>query len=351
MMASFQIFFRTYLEDKLNTTQNNLLTPVNLKYKLYNRYGIDEQDFFDVVVDSVDWDVANSTGIPADNIVVEFEGEEYNTQLGEYDLRKVRYIPAIIEDFIAEFEPLDFVKNANFTIPITFYVNETIDRQLDNIIVDAIQNFQDTIRGRVDTYFDSNAGVDFTFLITHGGYSPLTGIIDFNGTVFREYQLILSLELIDKGFFANQIEYVLSVPEFAGANPATEPFAGLGTPFRVYPVAAMSSRASELHQFQKFSTSTADAFEVKALANEVGFMMELSFLYDGTPFTRFLYKLRYTPLVPKVVTLQVKYPGLTGSLEVAPATDYIIESIGGLETVGEKIIFSLVLKPVNGDTL
>jgi hypothetical protein len=351
MMASFQIFFRTYLENKLNTTQNNLLTPVNLKYKLYNRYGVDEQEFFDVVVDSVDWEDSPSTIPPANNIVIEYDGEEYNTQLGQYNLRKVRYIPAMIEDFIAEFEPLDFVKNANFTIPITFYVNETIDRQLDNVIVDAIQNFQDTIRGKVDTYFDSNAGVDFTFLITHGGYSPLTGIIDFNGTVFREYQLILSLELIDKGFFANQIEYVLSVPEFAGTSPTTEPFAGLGTPFRVYPVAAMSSRASELHQFQKFSTSTQDAFEVKALANEVGFMMELSFLYDGSLFTRFLYKLRYTPLVPKVITLQVKYPGLTSSLEIAPATDYIIESIGGLETVGEKIIFSLVLKPVNGDTL
>lgn len=355
-MASFQIFFREYLENKLNTTQNNLLTPLNLKYKLYNRYGIDEQTFFDTVVESVDWSTLDNAGISANNVVVEFDGEEYNTQLGQYNLRQVRYVPCIIEDFIAEFEPLDFVKNANFTIPITFYVNETIDRQLNNIIVDSIQNFQDTIRGKVDTYFDSNAGVDFTFLVTHGGYSPLTGIIDFNGTVFREYQLILSLELIDKGFFTNQIEYVLSVPEFAGGGilpdgqtPPIGSFSGLGTPFRVYPVAAMSSRASELHQFQKFSTSTEDAFEVKALANEVGFMMELSFLYDGSPFTRFLYKLRYTPLAPKIVTLQVKYPGLTSSSEIAPATDYIIESIGGLETVGEKIIFSLVLKPVNGD--
>lgn len=346
-MASFQIFFREYLENKLNTTQNNILTPVNLKYKLYNRYGVDEQEFFDVVVDSVDWEDNSSTILSSDNVIINFEGEEYNTQNGEYTLRKVRYIPAIIEDFIAEFEPLDFVKNANYTIPITFYVNETIDRQLNNVIVDAIQNFQDTIRGKIDTYFDSNAGLDFTFLVTHGGYSPLTGIIDFNGTVFREYQLILSLELIDKGFFANQIEYVLSLPEYQGVSPTVNKFAELGTAFRVYPVAAMSSRASELHQFQKFNTSANDEFEVKALTNEVGFMVELSFLYDGSLFTRWLYKLRYTPSVPKVVTLQVRYPGLTSNLEIAPATDYIIESIGGLETVGEKIIFSLVLKPVD----
>jgi hypothetical protein len=345
-MASFQIFFREYLEDKLNTQQNNLLTPVNLKYKIYNRYGVDEQEFFDVVVDSVDWEESPSTIPSANNVVIDVDGEEYNTQNGQYTLRKVRYIPAIIEDFIAEFEPLDFVKNANYTIPITFYVNETIDRQLNNVIVDAIQNFQDTIRGKIDTYFDSNAGVDFTFLVTHGGYSPLTGIIDFNGTVFREYQLILSLELIDKGFFANQIEYVLSVPEYQGVSPTVDRFAELGTAFRVYPVAAMSSRASELHQFQKFSTSSNDEFEVKALANEVGFMVELSFLYDGSLFTRWLYKLRYTPSVPKVVTLQVRYPGLTSNLEIAPATDYIIESIGGIETVGEKILLSLVLKPV-----
>jgi hypothetical protein len=347
-MAAFQLFFREYLENKLNTTDNNVLTPSNLKFKLFNRYAIEEQEFFDVVVDSVDWEDSPSTIPPANNIVIEYDGEEYNTQLGQYNLQKVRYIPCIIESFIGEFEPVDFVKNINYTIPVTFYVNETIDRQLDNVIVDAVQTFQDTVRGKVDTYFDAISGEDFTFLLTHSDYSPLTGIIDFNGTIFREYQIILSLEMVDKGFFTNQIEYVLSVPEFAGTSPTTEPFAGLGTPFRVYPVAAMSSRASELHQFQKFSTSTEDAFEVKAIPNEVGFMIELSFLYDGSLFTRFLYKLRYTATEPKIVTLQVKYPGLTGSLEVAPATDYVIESIGGLETVGEKIIFSIVLKPVSG---
>jgi len=347
-MAAFQSFLREYLEDKLNNTNSNLLNPANLKFKLYNRYGIDEQEFFDTIVQSIDWETPNSTGIPADNIVVEFEGENYNTQLGQYTLQQIKYVPSIIEDFVAEYEPLNFVKNANYTIPVTFYVNETVDRQLDGIVIKAIQRFQDEIRGRVDTYFDSVSGIEFTFLLTHSGYSPLTGVIDFNGTIFREYQLIVSLELIDRGFFTNQIEYVLSVPEYQGANPSTEPFAGLGTAFRVYPVAAMSSRASELHQFQKFSTSAEDAFEVKALANEVGFMMELSFLYDGTPFTRWLYKLRYTPLVPKIVTLQIKYPGLTSNLEIAPATDYIIESIGGLESVGEKIIMSIVLRPVSG---
>jgi hypothetical protein len=346
-MASFQLFFREYLENKLNPTQSNVLTSNDLKFKLYNRYGIEDQEFFDFVVDSVDWEDDPSTIPPSDNVVVEFEGEEYNTQLGEYDLRQVRYIPAIIESFIGEFEPLDFVKNVNFTIPVTFYINETIDRQLNNIIVDAVQLFQDNIRGKVDTYFDSTSGKDFRFLLTHSGYTPLTGIIDFNGTIFREYQLIVSLELIDGGFFTNQIEYVLSVPKYANANPQTEPFAALGIPFRVFPVSAMSSRAAELHQFQKFSTSTEDAFEVKALANEVGFMLELSFLYDASLFTRFLYKLRYTPKEPEIVTIQIKYPGLPSASSVPDAIDYIIESIGGLETVGEKIILSLVLKPVS----
>ena len=345
-MAAFQVFLREYLENKLNNTSSGILDPAYLKFKLYNRYGIDDQEFFDTIVESIDWEDTNTNS--ENNVVIEFEGDEYNTQLGQYELEQIKYVPSIIEDFIAEYEPLDFVKNANYTVPITFYVNETVDRQLNGVVITAIQKFQDEIRGKVDTYFDDVAGTDFTFLLTHSGYSPLTGIIDFNGTIFREYQLVVSLELIDNGFFTNQIEYVLSVPEYQGTDPSTEPFSALGTAFRVFPVAAMSSRASELHQFQKFSTSAEDAFEVKSLANEVGFMMELSFLYDGSLFTRFLYKLRYTPVVPKIVTLQVKYPGLTGSLEIAPATDYIIESVGGLETVGEKIIMSIVLRPVSG---
>jgi hypothetical protein len=344
-MAAFQLFIREYLENKLNTTDNNVLTPLDLKFKLFNRYAIEDQEFFDTVVDSIDWE-DTLTG-SENNVVVEFEGEQYNTQLGQYSLRNVKYIPGIIEGFIGEFEPLDFVKNVNYNIPLTFYVNETIDRELSNIVVEAIQRFQDSIRGKTDTYFDIVSGKDFTFLLTHSDYTPLTGVIDFNGTVFREYQLIVSLELIDEGFFTNQIEYNLSVPEYAGTDPQVERFAGLGTPFRVYPVAAMSSRASELHQFQKFSTSAEDEFEVKAIPNEVGFMIELSFLYDATLFSQWLYTLRYTPKVPKIVTLQVRYPGIS-SLNVPNAIDYVIESIGGLETVGEKIIISIVLKPVSG---
>jgi hypothetical protein len=345
-MASFQLFIRQYLENKLNPTTNNVLTPNDLKFKLFNRFAIEQQEFFDFVVESIDWEIQGSGGVPADNVVIEFDGEEYNTQLGDYNLKKIKYVPGIIEDFIAEYEPLNFIKNANYTIPLTFYVNETVDRELDNVIVDSIQLFQDSIRGIVDTYFDIVSGEDYRFLLTHGGYTPLTGIIDFNGTIFREYQIIISLELIDKGFFTNQIEYNLSVPEYAGADPSTERFAGLGSPFRVYPVAAVSSRVAELHQFQKFSTSAEDEFEVKAIPNEAAFMTELSFLYDATLFTQWLYTLRYTPTVPKIVTLQVRYPGVS-SLNIPDAIDYVIESIGGLETVGEKIIMSIVLKPVS----
>jgi hypothetical protein len=343
-MASFQIFFREYLENKLN--EPNGLVSAEFKYKLYNRFGIENQEFFDTVVESIDWEDSPSTIPSSDNVVIEFDGEEYNTQLGQYTLNSVRYVPCIIETFIAEFEPLDFVKNADFTIPVTFYVNETVDRQLNNAIVDSIQVFQDKVRGKIDTYFDATTGEDFTFLMTHGGFSPLTGIIDFNGTIFREYQLLVNLEMIDKGFFANQIEYNISVPEYVGKDPNVERFAALGSPFRVYPVAAMSARASELHQFQKFSTSEQDDFEVKSLPNEVGFMVELSFLYDGSLFSQWLYTLRYTPKVPKIVTLQVRYPGVSG-LNVPDAIDYVIESIGGSETVGDKIIISLVLKPVS----
>jgi hypothetical protein len=533
-MAAFQLFFREYIENKLNEPSGNLLTPNDLKFKLFNRYGIQNQEFFDTIVESVDWEnapvftpqfegytintdfvglgalnaagesvkvpnvlyeftagagfvyyiwdnlnkryvivdrnlppfntytvngdfdrlsaleeagevyyryvwwdkdfnngpsepdgkyvevditqepfsgyiintefdflnalislgvaeqrpltvyrllienilweVANpfqvsyvefntetgsfefidqsqtpifTTFTNKDNVVIEFEGEEYRTQLGQYNLRNIRYIPSIIEDFIGEYQPLDFVKNVSYTIPITFYVNETIDKQLDNVIVEAIQQFQDSIRGKVDTYFDDLAGRDFTFLLTHSGYSPLTGIIDFNGTIFREYQLVISLEMIDKGFFANQIEYTVSVPEYVGVDTADNIFASLANPFRVFPVAAMSSRGAELHQFQKFSTSVQDVFEVKSIANEVGFMVELSFLYDGGLFTRWLYALRYTPTIPKIITLQVRYPGLGSALEIPDSIDYVIESIGGLETVGEKIIISVVLKPAD----
>ena len=195
------------------------------------------------------------------------------------------------------------------------------------------QQFGNSLRGQTGILFDPESGKDYKLLSNHTALTPLTGIIDFNGTVFREYQMVIHLELISDGFFGNQIQYLVSTPEISN-----------GTTFQVFPVSAISTRASELHGFQVFGDTN---FESKSIPNETGFMMELSFLYTGDVFTSWLFKQKFTPTPPKKISLLVTYPSVNETYEVTEATDYVIESIGGVEQVGEKIILSLVLKPVS----
>ena len=335
-MASFQDEIRVYLQNKLNNTTNNPLVASGTTFRLYNRYEIEEQEFFDFVVNSVDWEDSPSTIPPADNVVIEYEGVEYNTQLGEYTLDKVTYIPCIIENFMAEFEPLKFIRNVNYTIPMTFYVNETFNRNLDNKIIEAVEVFQDKIRGNVELLYGHNA------IFNHSDITPLTGIIDFNGTIFREYQMIIYFEAIKSvngftpnySFFGNQIEYRITVPTVVSN-------------YRVYPLTAMATRGNELHVFQKFSTASNNEFEAKSIPNESGFSLELSFLYYGDTFSKWLYQIKYAQQELPIITLQVTYPGISGDSIVPYSKNYLIESIGGTESVGEKIIFTLVLRPVS----
>lgn len=341
-MAAFQILLQNYIQNKLDSV--NAVDNTPFTYNLYNRYAIEDQDFYDVVLDSVDWEAEGSEGIPADNVVVEYDGAEYNTQNGQYTLEKIKYVPCIIEDFIADFEPLSFVENVSYTIPITFYINETFDKQLDNLIILGIQQFGNSLRGQTGTLFDPESGQTYKLLSNHTALTPLTGIIDFNGTVFREYQIVVNLELISNGFFGNQIQYAVSITDNDFVNPLTSQPYFSGQTFAVNPIAATSTRASELHGFQIFGDTN---FESKSIPNEVGFMMELSFLYTGDAFTSWLYKQKFNPSPPKKISVKVTYPSSLLQSQEIPTVNYVIESIGGVEQVGEKIILTVVLKPVS----
>jgi hypothetical protein len=279
-----------------------------------------------------------SPSTAANNVVINYDGVNYNTTLGQYTLDKVSYIPGIIENFMAEFEPLKFIRNVQYTLPVTFYINETFNRSLDNKIIEAVEVFQDKIRGNIELVYNHNV------LFNHTDITPLTGIIDFNGTIFREYQMIIYMDAIKQvlpsntayTFFGNQIEYRISVPTLSN-----------GAKFRIYPLTAMAVRSNELHVFQKFSTATNNEFDVKAIPNESGLSLELSFFYTGDSFTKFLYQQKYAQTTLPVVTLEIKYPAQPGDTQIPMEREYLIESIGGAESVGDKIIFTLMLRPVS----
>lgn len=339
-MPSFQDSIRVFLNGKLNNETNNPLVQSGTTFKLYNRYEIEEQNFYDFVLNSIDWEDTNTNS--ENNVVVEFEGQEYNTQLGQYNLQQVEYIPCIIESFMGEFEPLKFIRNVAYTIPVTFYINETFNRELNNKIIEAVEVFQDKIRGQVELIYDHNV------LLNHSDITPLTGVIDFNGTVFREYQVIIYMDAIKtvlptntiQPFFGNEIEYRFTIDGLFIQN---------GTPqkFRVYPVAVSSVRSNELHMFQKFNTTVTDQYEMKSLPNESAFTIELTFLYTGDSFTKFLFLERYAQQEPRTVVLEVKYPVMAGDTQTPIEREYVIESIGGNESVGDKITFTMILRPVS----
>lgn len=341
-MASFQDFIRLFLQEKLNNATNNPLVQSGTVFKLYNRYEIENQDFYDFVLDSIDWDTEGSTGVAADNVVVEFEGEEYNTQLGEYTLEQINYIPSIIESFMGEFQPLNFIRNVSYTIPLTFYINETFNRELDNKIIEAVEIFQDKIRGNAQIIYNHNV------LLNHSDITPLTGIVDFNGTIFREYQVMIYMEAVKTvlpansttPFFGNEIEYRLTIDGVFVTN-------NVPTKFRVHPVGVTTVRSNELHMFQKFNTINTDEYEMKSIPNESAFTVELTFLYTGDSFTKFLYQQRYEQEEPVKVNLEVTYPSMVGDTQIPISNDYLIESIGGTESVGDKIMLTIVLRPVS----
>lgn len=341
-MASFQDSIRTFINDKLNNATNNPLVQSGTTFKLYNRYEVEDQDFYDFVLDSIDWNTEGSTGVPANNVVVEYEDKEHNTQLGQYTLEQVEYIPCILEAFTGEFQPLEFVRNVSYTIPLTFYINETFNRKLENKIIEAVEIFQDKIRGKIELIYNHSV------LINHSDITPLTGIIDFNGTIFREYQVILYMDAIQtilptketQPFFGNQIEYRLKIDGVLLLNNVPQKF-------RVYPVAVNSVRSNEIHMFQKFSTTETNEYEMQSIPNESAFTIELTFLYTGDSFTKFLYQQRYEQEELRKVTLEVKYPAMVGDTQYPVEKDFIIESIGGSESVGEKILLTMVLRPVS----
>ena len=402
-MASFQDTIRTFIQNKLNETTNNPLVASGTTFKLYNRYEIEEQDFFDFVVNSVNWEeeepfvspyegftfnsdyatlaelneageeaqvpgviyylefgspfnyltyneqttnydgidndeLFNESALVENNVVINYDGVDYNTQLGQYSLDKVSYIPGIIENFMAEFEPLKFIRNVSYTLPITFYINETFNRELDNKIIEAVEVFQDKIRGNIELVYNHNV------LFNHTDITPLTGVIDFNGTIFREYQMVVYMDAIKQvlpsdtayTFFGNQIEYRIGVPTINS-----------GTKFRIYPISAMTVRGNELYMFQKFNTPSNLEYDAKSIPNESAFSLELSFFYTGDLFSKFLYQQKYAQTTLPIVTLEIRYPTQPGDTQIPMEREYLIESIGGTESVGDKIMFTISLRPVS----
>ena len=55
-MGQLQISIRQFIDTKLNA--ESPLTSTGIKFNLYNRYAIEDQDFYDVILNSVDWENA-----------------------------------------------------------------------------------------------------------------------------------------------------------------------------------------------------------------------------------------------------------------------------------------------------
>ena len=118
-----------YIDTKLNGN------PQGLPFKLYYKYGINDGDFADLLINSVD--LGNDD---ENNVVIQYEGEDYNTQLGQYTLDSVKYIPCIIEDYQARFEPLEQFDIIDYTIPVSFFVDVRANDLNGDIVTNARKN-------------------------------------------------------------------------------------------------------------------------------------------------------------------------------------------------------------------
>ena len=109
----------------------------------------------------------------------------------------------------------------------------------------------------------------------------------------------------------------------------------------------MTVRGNELYMFQKFNTLSNLEYDAKSIPNESAFSLELSFFYTGDLFSKFLYQQKYAQTTLPIVTLEIKYPTQPGDTQIPMEREYLIESIGGTESVGDKIMFTISLRPVS----
>lgn len=315
---SFQKDINDLLEIKLNDNTQSL------PFSLYYKSDLGSDDFVNVVFESTDW---IDTGIGAeDNVIVEYDGIEYNTQLGEYTLSDIRYIPCIVHSFNAEFEPYSFVKRATYSLPITFYVDEIWNKDNNDIFTEAVEEFQDSVRGLVETASGRKV------LFNHSDIKPVTGLVDFNGKYFREYQMTISLDTIDSGYFGNELIYYVTHPDLNS-----------GVTFEINPISMSSGKHSELHLFQKFNTATNNEYQTKSVPNETGFSIEVTVIYNADEFTKWLVNSKFEESKVEKLTFGVKYP----EIETPFSESYVIENIGGVEMIGQLLTVTFTLRPVS----
>ena len=192
-----------YIQTKLSANSSGL------DFNLYYKYGINDGEFHNILFNSIDLPNPNEE----DEVDVIYDGVTYQTQNGQYSLDRVQYIPCIIEAFEARFEPLDSFDIIEYTIPISFFVEERFNKQNDDIVTNAIESVQDLIRGKTDTIGGYN-----TFL-THSAFSPISGIIEIGSAddsgegedirYFRTYQMTIYLSMNKQGYFGKEIQYFI----------------------------------------------------------------------------------------------------------------------------------------------
>lgn len=312
---SRQESIHNYINTKLNSNTQNL------KFKLYYKYGVNDGEFADLLLNSVDLGVDDEN-----NVVVEYEGTEYNTQHGQFTLDTVKYIPCIIEDFQARFEPLEKYDIVDYTVPVSFFVDVRYNDLNGDIVTNAIESVQDAIRGTVTTIGGYNC------FITHSDIRPISGIIEIGSSEddirsFRAYQMTFYINMNKQGHFGKEIQYFIQHESL---------FGGVAT--RFYPIGRGSSRKNENQSRQLFDTDTTVNFETRSVPDLSAMTLNFSLLYDGTELTRHFITQKFNQGKPLKYFFSVIYPGMEGT---PFGDDYILEDVGGAENIDSTLVVGL----------
>jgi hypothetical protein len=304
------------INDFLDTELN---TGTTIPFKLYYRYHLGGTSFDELMFKSIDLGEEDPN-----NVKVQYEGLVHNTQNGQFTLENIKYIPCIIEDFVANFEPIDIFTDITYSIPMSFFVSELLNADNGDIFNVQIEAFQNRIRGEV---FDLSG---FRALFSHTDVRPVSGLVDVNGKWFRMYQTTIDIQMISTGYFGKEIVvHVQNDNVFSGATT------------RVYPLIQTSNRANELAPFQGFKTVANDNAELGYIPDLSGFGLGLSFLVNGDSLTDYLTKQRFEQPDESVWNISITYPNLVGN----PFSDvYLIENISGAEGLTDKLITTVEFK-------
>jgi len=314
---SFHKDIHDYLSNKLNSNS------LELTFNLFHRYEIGETEFASLILESSYTSPENDES--EDNVVVKYNGVEYNTPHGVYEIRNVQYIPCIIEDFIGDFEPIREFKNANYSIPITLFVDEAFNKANNNIVDNMLEEFQDSIRGLTQSLNGNK------ILFNHSDVRPISGTVPINNILYRSYQIIVYVETLSVGYFGNEILYWLKSETVGGSYTSLT---------QIYPVIRGSQRGNETVPIQKFKTELNNEIETRSVPNISAFGLSLSFMYEGGELARHFITQRYTPDPTVKYQIKIVYPGIVNTPFI---DDYIIEDVGGPESLGEKLIINVSL--------